>query len=55
MHPVVKHILGSNNDLVSQLQEVISIEGYLWAQPSSRIGLSDLDKLHVNVLPNDLV
>ena len=55
MHPLVKHILGSENEPVSQLQEVLSIEGHLWAQPSRRIDSGNLDKLLVDVLPNNLV
>jgi len=52
---VVKHILGLNNEPVSQLQEVLSVEGHLWAQPSWRIDLGDLDELPVDGLHNDLV
>jgi hypothetical protein len=55
MHPVTKCILGSNNESVSQLQKVLSVEGHLWAQPSPRVDPSDLDKLSVNVIPDDLV
>lgn len=52
---MVKRILGSNNEPVSQLQEVLSVEGHLWAQPSRRIDPSDLDELPVDVLLDDLV
>jgi hypothetical protein len=55
MHPVTKRILGSNNKPVSQLQEVLSVKGHLWAQPSRRVDPGDLDELPVNVLPDDLV
>lgn len=55
MHPVVKCILGSNNEHVSQLQEVINVEGHILAQPSQKIVPSDLDKFHVYFLPDDLV
>ena len=55
MHPVVKRILGSNNEHNSQLQEVLSVEGHLWVQPSWRIDPSDLDELPVDVLLGDLV
>ena len=55
MHQVVKRIPGSNNEPVSQLQEVLNIEGHLWAQPSQRIDLGDLGDLLVDVLPDDLV
>lgn len=54
MHSIVKCILGSNNDLVSQLQEVLSVEGYLWVQPSQRIDPSDIDELPIDVLLDDL-
>jgi len=49
MHLVVKRILGLNNKLVSQLQEVINIEGHVWVQPC------DLDEFLVDVLLGDLV
>ena len=52
---MVKCVLGSNNEPVSQLQEVLSIEGHLWAQPSLRIDPGDLDGLLVDVLLDDLV
>ena len=55
MHPMVKRILESRNELISQLQEVLSVEGHLWAQPSLRIDPGDLDKLPVDVLLDDLV
>lgn len=54
MHLVVKCILGLKNELVSQLQEVLSIEGHIWAQPSWRIDLGDLDELPIDVLLDDL-
>ena len=52
---MVKRTLGLNNEPVSQLQEVLSIEGHLWVQPSWRIDLGDLDELPVDVLSDDLV
>ena len=55
MHPVTKCILGSNNELVSQLQKVLSVKGHLWAQSSLRVDPGDLDKLPINVIPDDLV
>lgn len=50
MHPVAKRILGSNIELVSQLQEVLNVQGHLWVQPSRRIDPSDLEELLVDVL-----
>ena len=55
MHPVVKCLLGLNNEPVSQLQEVLSIEGHIWVQPPWRIDPGHLDELPVDVLPDDLV
>ena len=55
MHPVTKRILGTDNESVSDLQEVLSIEGHLWAQSSWRIDPSDLDELLVNILSDDLI
>lgn len=55
MHPVTKHVLGSDNKPVFYFQEVLSIKDHLWAQPSQRIDLGNLDKLLVNILPNNLV
>ena len=52
---MVKRILGLKNEPVSQLQEVLSVEGHLWVQPSWRIDLGDLDELLVGVLLDDLV
>jgi len=42
MHPMVKNILGSNNEPVSQLQEVLNIEGQLWLQKLSQLDSIDL-------------
>ena len=55
MHPMAEYIIGKNNELVPQLQEVLSIEGHLWAQSSWRIDPSDLDELLVNILSDDLI
>ena len=55
MHSVTKCILGSNNEPVFQLQEVLSINGHLWAQPSVRIDLGSLDELPVDAIHDDLV
>ena len=52
---MVKCILGLNNEPVSQHKGVLSVESHLWAQPSLRIGLGDLDELLVDVLLDDLV
>jgi hypothetical protein len=48
-------IMWSNDELIPKLQEVLSVEGHLWAQPTKRINPNDLDKLPVNVIPDDLV
>ena len=55
MHPVTKRVLGSDNEPVFYFQEVLSIKGHLWAQPSRRIDPGNLDKLLVNILPDNLV
>ena len=55
MHPVTKCILGSNNERVSQLQEVLSIKGHLWAQSSLWIDPGSMDELPVDVILGDLV
>ena len=55
MHPVTKRVPGLDNEPVFYFQEVLSIKGHLWAQPSWRIDPGNLDKLPVNTLPDDLV
>ena len=55
MHPMTRHILGPNNEPISDLQEMFNIKGHLWAQSSRRIDLSNLDVLLVNILSDDLV
>ena len=55
MHPIAKRVLGSDNEPVSDLQEVFNIKGHLWAQPSQRIDPCNLDELLVNILPDDLI
>ena len=53
MHPVSELVLGSDNELVSDLQEVLCIEGYLWAQSTGGIDPCDLNELLVNILFDD--
>ena len=53
MHPVTKRILGSDNEPISDLQEMFNIKGHLWAQSSRRIDPSDLDELLVNIISDD--
>ena len=55
MHPMAKRVLGSDNGLVSDLQEVFNIKGHLWTQSSWRIDPSNLDELLVNILSDDLI
>ena len=55
MHLVTKRVLGSDNEAVFYFQEVLSIKGHLWVQPSRRIDLGNLDKVPVNILPDNLV
>ena len=50
MHLMAKRVLGSDNEPVSDLREVFSIKGHLWAQFSRRIDPSNLDVLLVNIL-----
>ena len=53
MHLVTKRVLGSNNEPVSYLQEMLCIEGHLWAQLSGGINPCDLNELFVNILFDD--
>ena len=55
MHLVTERVLGSDNEHVSDLQEVLSLKGHLWAQPSREIDPCDLNELSVNILPDDLI
>ena len=55
MHPVTKRILGPDNELVSDLQEMFSTEGHLWVQSSQSIDPNGLDELLVNILFDDLI
>ena len=55
MHPVTKRILGPDNELVSDLQEVFGIESHLWTQPSRWIDPRNLYELLVNILFDDLI
>ena len=53
MHPVFERVLGSDNESVSDLQEVFYIEGHLLAQPPRQVNPCDLNKLSVDILFND--
>ena len=53
MHPMLEGILGSNNESISDLQKVLSVEGHLWAQIARRIDPCSLNVLPVDVLPDD--
>jgi hypothetical protein len=44
-----------NNQAISQLQKLLTVEGYFWAQDLKRCGPFDLDILSVNVLPKYLI
>ena len=55
MHPMAKRVLGSDNELVSDLQEVFNIKGHLWTQISQRIDPSNLGILLVNILFDDRI
>ena len=55
MHPMTKRVLWSDNEPVSDLQEVFSIKGHIWAQSSQRIDPSGLNELLVNILSDDLI
>ena len=55
MHPMAERVLGSDNEPVSDLQEVFSIKSHLWMQSSRRIDPSNLDELLVNILSDDLI
>ena len=55
VHPIVKRVLGSDNEPVSDLQEVFNIKSHLWTQSSRRIDPSNLDELLVDILSNYLI
>ena len=55
MHLVAERVLGSDNEPVSDLQEVFNIEGHHWMQPSRVIDPCNLNELLVNILPDDLI
>ena len=52
---MMKCILGMDNELVFDLQEMFSIKGHLWAQPSQRVDPGDLNELLVNIFSDDLI
>jgi hypothetical protein len=45
----------SNNEFVPQLHEVLNVESHPSMSPTWLVCLSDLYKLHVNVIMGDLV
>ena len=55
VHPMAERILGPRNELDSDLQEVLSIKGHFWSQSSWRINPSNLYKLLVDIILDDLV
>ena len=55
MLPVVECVLGFDNELAFYFQEVLSVRGHLWVQPSRRIDPGNLDKPPVNILPDNLI
>ena len=55
MHPVAEHVLGSDNEPVSDLQEAFNIKGHLWVQPSQGIDPCNMNELLVNILPDDCI
>ena len=55
MHRMTESVLGSDNEPVSYLQEVLNVEGHLWAQPSRRIDPCNLDELLLDILLDDFI
>ena len=53
MHPMWESVLGSDNESISDLQEVLCVEGHLLAQPPRRVNPCDLNKLSVDILSDD--
>jgi hypothetical protein len=53
MHPVLKHARGEHHEVVSKLQELLYIKDHLGSQTPKRGDPSDLDKPHINILPNN--
>ncbi len=54
-HPVSEHVLGTNNEPVSDHQELFCVEGHIRAQPVGRVNPCNLNKLLVDILFNDLI
>jgi hypothetical protein len=50
VHPMSECARGSNNDVVSQLRELLYIEDHLGIKPSRWVKPSDLDILPVDVI-----
>ena len=55
MHPMLEGIGGSSDESISDLQEVLGVEGHLWAQVARRIDPCSLNVLPVDVFPDDFV
>ena len=53
MHPVFERVLGSDNESVSDLQEMLYVEGHLLAQPVRWVNPCDLNKLSIDILFDD--
>lgn len=55
MHPMLEHVLGSNDKPIPDLQAMLHIEGHFWTQPIGRIGPCSLNVSFVNILLNDII
>ena len=53
MHPVLKRVLGSYDESVADLQEVLCVENHLLVQPPRRVNPCELNKLSVDILFDD--
>jgi hypothetical protein len=50
VHPVVKCVMGSNNESIPHNHEVLCIEGHLRTQSSLRVYPSDMHKLPLDII-----
>ena len=46
-------VIGSNNEPIPQIHEVLDLEGYLRMYPTLRIDPNDLRKLPIDIISND--
>lgn len=53
MHLVSERVLGSDNESIFDLQEMLCVESHLLAQPLRRINPCDLNKLSIDILFDD--